>query len=125
MLPDLEGLDSVQRARLERAAQEATQLYPESPDLQRAAVTAAADYLLGHTDPAAAGAELATVRRAEKRARARARQVAVMAFADGRSERAIARDVGVDRMNLRRWLGKPGRPPREAPPPGLPDRVVS
>jgi len=100
------GLDAAQRARLEQAARDAALLYPDNDELRGEAITAATQYLLGLLDPLSVGADLARVRLEDQRVRARVRQIAVMAFADGRSERSIARDVGVDRMNLRRWLGK-------------------
>jgi len=101
-------LNAAQRARLDQVAREAALLYPDDAELQRVAIDAATDYLLGRADLVSAGAELARVRLEQQHIRARARQVVVLAFADGHSERSIAREVGVDRMNVRRWLGKPG-----------------
>lgn len=109
------GLDATQRARLERAARDAERLYPDNPELRRAALDAAADYLLGRTDACGAGAELARVRREERRIRARVRQIAVLAVADGHSEHSVARQVGINRINLRRWLGKPAKPASQGP----------
>jgi uncharacterized membrane protein len=101
------GLDAQRQARLDRAVRDARRLYPDSPELQRAAIQAAIEYLAGTTDMAAAGAELSRVRREAQQVRARVRQIATMAAADGHSERGVARAVGVDRMMVRRWLGKP------------------
>jgi len=105
--PEVRQLDSAELARLEQVARDAALLYPGDTELQRVAINAATEYLLGSLDPVSVGADLARFRIEQRRVRARARQIAVMAFADGRSERSIARDVGVDRMNVRRWLGKP------------------
>lgn len=100
-------LDAAQRARLDRAACDAALLYPDDPELQRAAVDAAFEYLHGEADLAAAGAEWGRARHEEKRLRARVRQLAVMAVADDvSSERRLAPAAGVDRMTLRRWSGK-------------------
>ncbi|MGV7301758.1 hypothetical protein PJK45_21470 [Mycobacterium kansasii] len=106
---DVNGLEATQRTRLDRAARDAERLYPDNPELRRVALEAAADYLLGRTDACGVGAELARVRRQERRIRARVRQIAVMAVADGHSEHSVARQIGVNRINLRRWLGKPAK----------------
>ncbi len=106
--PRARQLDSVRRTRLQRAARDAALLYPENPELQRCAVDAAIDYLRDTADLDAAGAEWRRIREEEKRIRARVRQLAVMSIADRIvSERRVARAIGVDRMRLRRWSGKP------------------
>lgn len=93
------ALDSAQRARLEQVASAAAQLYPHNADLPRAAIAAGRDYLSGRSDLGDASAELEALRRAGKHVRARARQIAVLALADGRPERAVAQEMGIDR-----WL---------------------
>ncbi|PJE22361.1 MAG: hypothetical protein CK431_17015 [Mycobacterium sp.] len=82
--------------------------HPDAEDAatRDAALVAAARYLAGALTPADAGRTLARARARATAALAAARQVAVMAVADGASEAETARDVGVDRMALRRWLGK-------------------
>ncbi|MDD4865701.1 MAG: hypothetical protein PHQ28_00790 [Mycobacterium sp.] len=103
----LRQLDPAQRTRLRRVTHEATLLYPDRPDLQRAAAEAAIDYLCGDADLAAEGAEWHRIRREEQRLGARVRQLAVLSVADKIfSERCIARMIAVDRMALRRWSGK-------------------
>ncbi|VBA32287.1 hypothetical protein LAUMK4_05714 [Mycobacterium persicum] len=102
------GLDSAQQARLQRVACDAVLLYPKDPDLQRCAVDAAIDYLYNSADLQAAAAQWQRIREEEKRIRARVRQLAVLSVADRIvSERRVARAIGVDRMRLRRWSGKP------------------
>lgn len=106
-----DGLGDAQRAQLKQIAREAAQLYPDNAALQRTAIEAATEYLLGRLDPVSIGADLARIRHEQQHIRAKARQVVVMACADGHSERSTAREVGVDRMIVRRWLGK-SRPER-------------
>lgn len=53
-----------------------------------------------------AGDKLSVARAAEKSARVEARAVAVGAIADGQTESTVARLLGVDRMTIRKWLGK-------------------
>ncbi|KEP42288.1 hypothetical protein [Mycobacterium kansasii] len=111
------GLDSAQQARLQRVACDAVLLYPKDPDLQRCAVDAAIDYLYNSADLQAAAAQWQRIREEEKRIRARVRQLAVMSVADRVvSERRVARAIGVDRMRLRRWSGKPTSMPATSSP---------
>lgn len=106
-------LTAAQQARLDRAARDAAQLYPDKPELQRAAVEAAIEYLRGSPDLSAIGAQWRRIRGEEKRFQARVRQIALMAVADKlSSERSVACAIGVDRMRLRRWSGKPASPAR-------------
>ena len=51
-------------------------------------------------------AALTGARVAEHEAYVAARQVAVMATRDGAEEAPLARALGVDRMTVRKWLGK-------------------
>jgi hypothetical protein len=53
-----------------------------------------------------AGKRLAAARAEETAARKEARELAIAAIADGQPEARIARDLGVDRMAIREWLGK-------------------
>jgi hypothetical protein len=98
-------------APLKRFAQVWTDLagrYPDARDttVRDAALLAAARYLGGYLTPADIGKTLARARAKADETMAAARQVAVMAVDDGAAEAVTARDVGVDRMALRKWLGK-------------------
>lgn len=106
--PQIGQLNAAQQARVRHVAREAALLYPDDPTLQRCAVEAAIDYLCGDADLGVTGAEWHRIRQEEKRLRARVRQLAVMSVADKTfSERAVALAIGLDRMRLRRWSGKP------------------
>lgn len=100
------ALPADRQARLHQIAADAEQLYPNDLALYAAAVDAAADYLTGKTDLQAAGSALARARRNEQLWRARVRAVVVLALDDGMSERAVTKAAQVDRMNIRKWLGK-------------------
>lgn len=54
----------------------------------------------------AIGRELGEARAAEREAAAKARSAAIQAAEEGRAEAEIARQLGVDRMTVRAWLGK-------------------
>jgi hypothetical protein len=82
--------------------------YPD-PDEQReheVALSATIQYLLGDTSAEEANRALVDARRREREAFVAAEQVAVMLHRDGTPEAAAARAVGIDRMSLRRALGK-------------------
>ncbi|ORW32766.1 hypothetical protein AWB91_09780 [Mycobacterium paraense] len=53
-----------------------------------------------------AGKRLEAARAEEAAARKEARELTIAAVADGQSEAGVARDLGVDRMAVREWLGK-------------------
>ncbi len=82
--------------------------YPDPDDqpIRDEVLSAAVQYLLGDVTTTAAGDRLRRARADSERALAAARQVALMAVADGAAEAATARELGVDRMALRGWLGK-------------------
>lgn len=80
--------------------------YPDDIGKRDAALLAAVRYLGGYLTPADVGKTLAKARVKADETMAAARQVAVMAVDDGAAEATTARDVGVDRMALRKWLGK-------------------
>lgn len=105
--PHTRRLDSIQQARLHRAAGDAALLYPDDPDLQRHVLAAAIDYRDHRADLDADAAQWQPIREQEKRIRARVPQLAVMSVADRvASEPQVARVIGVDCMLLRRWSGK-------------------
>lgn len=70
------------------------------------ALLAAARYLAGEATPASVGKTLARARSRVAAQWVAAKVVAKLAVGDGAAEAATAREVGVDRMALRRWLGK-------------------
>jgi len=55
---------------------------------------------------AAAGGRLSVARTELDEALATARRAAVQAYESGTYETTIAKSIGVDRMTVRRWLGK-------------------
>lgn len=80
-------------------------------DEREAALTTAYRLLLGDEDVIDERAgELAEARRVDARAKAALQQAALMAIEPGtrgdRSEAAFGRRAGVDRMTVRKWLGK-------------------
>lgn len=105
--------DSFDLERFGREWSAIDERYPEPKDapLRDAARRAAVEYLLFTFDAPEAGRRLAEARAQEQAASAAARQVAVMAFADGDTEQNLAIDIGVNRnRTMRIWLGKPGQP---------------
>src|SRR5690554_7050375 len=97
-----------QTDRLHREAQSIDGRYPDPDDqeLRDAALSAAVQWLLGDITLERAREQLVSARIAAARASAAAQQVAVMAHADGMPESHAAAAVGIDRMTLRRALGK-------------------
>ena len=95
--------------RLHREAQSIDGRYPDPDDqeLRDAALSAAVQWLLlGDITLDRAREQLVSARIAAARASAAAQQVAVMAHGDGMPESRAAAAVGIDRMTLRRALGK-------------------
>jgi hypothetical protein len=82
--------------------------YPDPDDsMERdAALSAATQYLLGETTIDDAGESLLRARIRASEALAAAQQIAVMAVEDGMAEAEAARLVGLDRMTVRKALGK-------------------
>jgi hypothetical protein len=101
-----------QKAMLMRISDELDLLYPPAEEFDEheeerlAAFSAAVQYVMGDLDVDSAGENLLIARLETVEAMAAARQVAVMAAADGEAEASIARKLGVDRMTVRKWLGK-------------------
>lgn len=79
---------------------------PDDADDARDALTAAVQYALGEIDPTRAGAALVDARAAARTALVAAQQVARMAVQDGMSEARAAEQCGIDRMTVRKVLGK-------------------
>lgn len=82
--------------------------YPDPDDADDAqdALGAAVRYALGETDPQRAGAALTDARSEARSALVAAQQVARMAVQDGMSEVQAAQTCGIDRMTVRKVLGK-------------------
>ncbi|WP_301119737.1 hypothetical protein [Mycolicibacterium fortuitum] len=80
--------------------------YAGDRGLREAARVGAAWYAAGLMTPQGIAGPLAGARRAAEEMLAVARSVATMAVDDGEPEATVARTVGVDRMALRKWLGK-------------------
>lgn len=107
--PAAEHLAEEQRERFETEAQAAVERIGDDPGLQDerdAALAAIVQYLLGEVTIEQAGAERARTRDAERMASIVAQQVALLAVGDGMPEAAAARAAGLDRMTVRRLLGK-------------------
>ncbi|WP_432137668.1 hypothetical protein [Streptomyces sp. bgisy154] len=110
-LGDDHGLTEDQLTELLHTANEIDDQYPDEDDRddRDAALTAA--YRLMVEAPDALTAELAAARTAARAAERKAlvalRQVAVTRIANGdATESGFAQQAGVDRMTVRRWLGK-------------------
>lgn len=78
----------------------------DNPNKVDAILSAAVQYLLGETSIDTAGAERAATRESSFLASAAAQQIALMAIEDGMSETEAARRANIDRMWLRKRLGK-------------------
>ncbi|MGW0626409.1 hypothetical protein [Streptomyces sp. NPDC002758] len=110
-LGDDHGLDEDQLAELLRHADEIEEQYPDEDDRddREAALTAA--YRLMVEAPEDLVAELAAARTAariaERKALVALRQVGVTRINNGdATEAGFAQQAGVDRMAVRKWLGK-------------------
>lgn len=106
------ALDDLTPEQVERVRAEADRIaerypHPDHQDEREAALSAAVQYLLGETKAIDVANALTAARMAEARASAAAQQVATMLVADKvASEVVAARDCGIDRMTLRKALGK-------------------
>ncbi|MEU3527581.1 hypothetical protein AB0E62_27545 [Streptomyces sp. NPDC038707] len=110
-LGDDHGLTDDQMDELLRTADEIEEQYPDEDDRddREAALTAA--YRLMVEAPEDLVAELAAARTAariaERKALVALRQVAVTRIGNGdATEAGFAQQAGIDRMAVRRWLGK-------------------
>lgn len=107
--PAAEELTDEQRDRFEVEAAAATERIGDDPDLaaeREAAWSAIVQYLLGETTLDEAGDQRRQTRAAERHALLAAQAVARLAYQDGIAEAEVARRVGLDRMVVRRVLGK-------------------
>jgi GH24 family phage-related lysozyme (muramidase) len=106
--PALDEMTEEQIDRMQQAADRIDDRYPDPDDEQEreAARIAACQYLLGETTIDDARESLLRVRVRAGEALAAAQQIAVMCVADGVSEAEAARRAGIDRMTVRKALGK-------------------
>ncbi len=105
------ALDDLTPGQVDRVRAEAARIHDRYPDPDEqperdAALSATVQYLLGETNLDDAGRALGAARRAQSLAMAAAQQVAAMAAGDGVSEVEAARRAAIDRMTLRKVLGK-------------------
>lgn len=104
--PALDELTDEQIDRLATDADDISTRHPHDDDARTAALSAAVQYLLGEVDIDQAGSALLAARRVEADAYAAAQQLAAMAVTDGMPEAEAARRAGIDRMTVRKVLGK-------------------
>jgi hypothetical protein len=98
-------------AQVDRVHREAVRIWARYPDQddaveREAALSATTQYLLGETTIDDAGESLLRARIDAAGALAAAQQIAVMCVADGMTEAEAARRAGIDRMTVRKALGK-------------------
>ncbi|MFI9801945.1 hypothetical protein [Streptomyces sp. NPDC052302] len=110
-LGDDHGLDEGQIQELLQHAEEVEAQYPDADDREEAAAALTVAYRLIRGDEGVVeelAADLAAARAAEVRAMAALRQTAIMTIptAGHGAETGFARTAGVDRMTVRKWLGK-------------------
>lgn len=99
--------------RFEAIEAQLAELYPGDEHVHErgAALRAAARHLIGDIDPGVAGDELDEARTEHEAAAAAARMVVMLTNEDRGPghESALSREVGVDRLTIRKWLGKQDR----------------
>ncbi|WNM74124.1 helix-turn-helix DNA binding domain protein [Mycobacterium Phage Nergal] len=98
-------------ARFENMCDTIEELYAgeERAHERAAAIKAAALYLCDDLDATGAGDELEAARTAYEAASAAARIVSNLSIEDGASESRMSRELGVDRLTVRKWRGKQDR----------------
>ncbi len=106
--PAADELTDAQFNRLHREAEAIEARWPDPDDdyLRDAALSAAVQWMLGEVTLERAAQQLVDARVAARCASVVAQQLAVMAVADGMPEARAAAAVGIDRMTLRKVLGK-------------------
>jgi hypothetical protein len=105
--PAVEELTDAQLDRFESIWNDVEERYADDDEDTRSEVlTAAVQYLLNETTIDKAGARRLATRTESLRASAAAQQIALMAIEDGMSETEAARRASIDRMWLRKRLGK-------------------
>lgn len=106
--PAAEQLTTEQQELLAAEADRLAELWPDEDDadLREHVLSAVVQYMLGDLSVDEAGRQLLEARLAERRALAAACRVAAAAVAAGMSQVEAARRACVDRMTLRKTLGK-------------------
>jgi hypothetical protein len=106
--PALDEMTEEQIDRMQQAADRIDDRYPDPDDEQEreAARIAACQYLLGETTIDDVRESLLRARLQVGEALAAAQQIAVLCVADGMTEAEAARRAGIDRMTIRKALGK-------------------
>lgn len=113
----VDQLDDEGRDRLKRASDRIAETYPvdtddndqpidDYQDERITAFSAATQYVFGDLTVDDVAERLSKARVALADEMITAREVAIEAIADGATEAGIARTLGVDRMTIRKWLGK-------------------
>lgn len=110
-LGDGHGLSDEQLDELLRIADDIAEQYPEEDDVADREAALAAAYRLMVEAPedliADLGRERADARQAERKALIALRQIAVTRINNGdATEAGFADQAGIDRMTVRKWLGK-------------------
>lgn len=107
-LGDESDLTGEQVTRLTAITGEIAARYPDPDDgdEREAALTVAYRVMAGDDPVGELGEQLLAARLAEARALAGLHQVALMLAEVGESEAGFARRGGIDRMLVRKWLGK-------------------
>lgn len=105
-----ESHDALTKADLERFTSAWDRIhatYPDDSDTQirDVALNTALQYIRGETTPAKIGVNMRRVKAQRAAVNAAAKEIAILAHADGVTETDLAKDIGVDRGNtIRRWL---------------------
>lgn len=106
--PAAEEMDDERRERFEREAAEIFTRIPDDDlaDERDAALSALVQYMLGETTLDDVGRQRVSTQRAARTALIASQQVARLAVLDGVPEAEAARRAGIDRMTVRKMLGK-------------------
>lgn len=106
--PAADAMTPEQRARFEAEAADVVARHhdPDLPEDRDAALSALVQYLLGETTLDDAGAQRVRTRADARAASIAAQQIARLAVQDGTPEAEAARRAGLDRMTVRKALGK-------------------
>lgn len=113
----VDQVDEDGRDRLKRASDRIAETYPvvtddndqpidDYQDERVTAFSAATQYVFGDLTVDDVAERLTKARIDLANEMVTAREVAIEAIADGATEAGIARSLGLDRMTIRKWLGK-------------------
>lgn len=107
--PAADDMTDDQRERFDAAVDEAMERIGDDPDDQDerdAAMSVICQYVLGEVTLDEVGERRTHTQRAEREASIQAQALAVLAVGDGVPEAEVARRVRLDRMTVRKALGK-------------------